>query len=256
MLRVLQFTDLHLRDDPDASAMGVRTQYSFETVVHHASLRHWPADAILLTGDLANDEHGDSYRRLVGIAAGWDTPLLAVPGNHDDSAALFAAFANAPKARRNVLDFPRWRIVALDSRVPRAVHGELDSENREILDTAAATRGERHLLVALHHPPLALKSAWIDRLGLRDGDAFRVHLSMLGARACIFGHAHQAWDSEENGVRYLCAPSTSRQMEPQTEEFQASDAAPGYRWLHLHDDGSIETGIERVEDAKAEMIGD
>lgn len=246
MLRILHFTDLHLRDDPAASVRGVETQRSFEAVIYHARLHHWPADGILLTGDLANDEYNNSYARLAESAAEWDTPLLAVPGNHDDRNALAAAFSNVPKAGRNVLDFSRWRIVALDSQVPRAVHGELDGENWKILDEAAATRGDRHLLVALHHPPLPLESPWLDRIGLRGGDAFRARLEEFGARVCVFGHAHQAWDSVANGVRYLGTPSTGPQLEPRTESYTPSDDPPAYRWLRLHGDGKLETGIAWV----------
>lgn len=248
MLRLLQFTDLHLRDDPDGVVRGVRTQHSFEAVIYHARRHRWPADGVLLTGDLANDEFNDSYRRLAATAAGWDVPLLAVPGNHDDAAALSAAFAELPKAGERVLDFARWRVVALDSQVPRAVHGALDDDELRLLEDAAETRGDRHLLVGLHHPPLPIESAWLDRIGLHGGDAFRMRLAALGVRGCVFGHAHQAWDSIDNGVRYLGTPSTGPQMQPRSDEYMESDDPPGYRWLHLHDDGRIESGVAWVND--------
>jgi len=244
MPKLLQFTDMHLRDDPAAVVRGVVPQRCFDETLYHARRHHWPADAILLTGDLANDEFDNSYARLAAIATRWETPVLAVPGNHDDAAALRAAFNNVPLAADNILDLESWRVVALDSQVVRAVHGEISAEMRNLLEDAAATRGARHLLVALHHPPVTLGSAWLDPLGLHDAREFRALLTHLGVRACIFGHAHQEWQSEENGVRYFGTPSTGRQFEPGTATFTESDQPPAYRWIELKDDGTLDTGVE------------
>lgn len=246
MQKILQFTDLHLRDDPAASVRGVVPQRCFEEVLYHAHRRHWPADAVLLTGDLANDEFDNSYARLAAIAARWETPVLAIPGNHDDKNALRTAFDAVPAAADNLLDLEHWRIVALDSQVPRAVHGELSGEMWQLLDDAAKTRDERHLLVTLHHHPLPLGSRWLENLGLRDAVRFRKTLAQFGVRACLFGHAHQEWDSEESGVRYLGTPSTGRQFESGSDSFSETDQPPAYRWLHLHDDGEMESGVEWV----------
>jgi len=46
----------------------------------------------------------------------------------------------------------------------------------------------------------------------------------------------------------LASPSTSVQFLPDSDEFSVDTRPPGYRWLNLHPDGTIETGVERVED--------
>lgn len=240
-MRVLQFTDLHLRGDPEAETRGVKPQRSFEAVVAHAKAHHFPADAILLTGDLADDEHA-SYPRLADAMRELDAPLMVLPGNHDDPAALRAAFPQASA----VLDLGSWRIIGVDSQAAGAVHGEINARQWEMLENAVLNASGRHLLVALHPPPLPLGSEWMDRIGLRDAEAFRQWLTLHGVRACLFGHAHQTWDGEVNGVRYLCAPSTSSQFVAGSATYAISDEAPGYRWLELHDDGRIDTGVERV----------
>lgn len=246
MPAILQFTDMHLRDDPAANVRGVVPQRCFEEVLYHAHRKHWPADAVLLTGDLANDEYNDSYTRLAGIAARWETPVLAIPGNHDDKTALRAAFDAVPMAADDILDFEHWRIAALDSQVPGAVHGDLEPGMWQLLEDAAATRGKRNLLICLHHHPLSIGSRWLEDLGLRNAATFRKRIATLGVSACLFGHAHQEWDSAENGVRYLGTPSTGRQFVSGSDTFAESDQPPAYRWLRLHDDGGIETGVEWV----------
>lgn len=246
MTKLLQFTDMHLRDDPAASVRGVIPQRCFDETLYHARRHHWPADAVLLTGDLANDEFNNSYSRLAAIADRWQTPVLAVPGNHDDRDALRAAFEAVEAAADNILDVGNWRIVALDSQVRGAVHGRLAENMLKLLEEAALTRGKRHLLVALHHQPVALGSDWLEPIGLHDAKIFREMLTRLGARACLFGHAHQTWDEVAGDVRYLGTPSTGRQFVAGSKEFAESDQPPAYRWLKLHDDGGLETDVEWV----------
>ncbi|MNJ82082.1 3',5'-cyclic adenosine monophosphate phosphodiesterase CpdA [compost metagenome] len=49
-------------------------------------------------------------------------------------------------------------------------------------------------------------------------------------------------------MRLLASPSTCIQFEPGSEDFKVGEQAPGYRWLRLHTDGSIDTGVSRVRD--------
>lgn len=246
MTNVLQFTDMHLRDDPAASVRGVVPQRCFDETLYHARRHHWPADAVLLTGDLANDEFNNSYVRLAAIAQRWEAPVMAVPGNHDDNNALRAAFDTVENTADDILDVGNWRIIALNSQVRGAVHGRLSENMLTLLEDAASTCGDRHLLVALHHQPVSLGSEWLEPIGLHDAQPFRAMLTRLGVSACIFGHAHQAWDETEGCVRYLGTPSTGRQFVAGSKEFAESDQPPAYRWLKLHDDGELETDVEWV----------
>src|SRR5690606_10562274 len=145
-MRILQFTDLHLRDDPDAESRGVKPQLGFEAVVAHARTHHFPPAAILLTGDLADDEYRFTYPRLAEASRAWNSPVMALPGNHDDGDALRQAFGNPG----SVLDLDGWRIIGVNSQAPGAVHGEISEAEWERLETAVLHTEGRHLLVALH----------------------------------------------------------------------------------------------------------
>ena len=48
-------------------------------------------------------------------------------------------------------------------------------------------------------------------------------------------------------VLLLSAPSTCIQFLPNSVGFAVDMTAPGYRWLELHPDGRIDTGIERLD---------
>ncbi|MBX2809216.1 MAG: 3',5'-cyclic-AMP phosphodiesterase, partial [Cellvibrionaceae bacterium] len=62
----------------------------------------------------------------------------------------------------------------------------------------------------------------------------------------LWGHIHQEFDALHEGVRLLASPSTCIQFAPGKNEFTLDKTMPGYRWLELHDDGSISTHVERL----------
>jgi 3',5'-cyclic-AMP phosphodiesterase len=88
----------------------------------------------------------------------------------------------------------------------------------------------------------------MDSIGLRNPEAlFAVLDRFPQVRAVLWGHVHQEYDQLRNGVRLLASPSTCIQFAPDSVEFKVDSTAPGYRWLRLHADGRLETGVSRVE---------
>lgn len=245
-MKLLHFTDLHLHDSPSASWRGVRPQQTFEASLYHARRNHWPADLLLLTGDLANEEFDDTYTRLATMATGWNTPVIAVPGNHDDGQRMQATFTGSPIQFGGCHANDNWVVIALNSQVPGETHGRVGPEQRDWLLATLAEHERRHALVTFHHPPVAVGSAWLDPLRLEDDESFRELLAQHGANACLFGHAHQAYDHVIDGVHYLGTPATCVQFRPGSDDFAEDDRPPGYRWLDLQDDGSLLTGVEWV----------
>ena len=45
----------------------------------------------------------------------------------------------------------------------------------------------------------------------------------------------------------MSTPSSCIQFARHSDDFKVDELAPGYRWLRLHADGSIETDVVRVE---------
>ena len=89
---IAQLTDFHLRPPGRAANRVVETNMLAARAVRTlAALRPAP-DAILLTGDLADRGEPEAYALLARLLerAGVG-PVFAIPGNHDDRAALHAA---------------------------------------------------------------------------------------------------------------------------------------------------------------------
>jgi len=241
-VRLIQFTDLHLSPEESGRVRGVDTRGSFRRCLAHARRHAGPADAFLLTGDLAQDDER-SYHALVEILAGETTPVHCLPGNHDLPDQMARALAAAPFDLSPVLRHGDWTIVLLDSAIPGIHHGELRGDSLGFLDDVLERFADTHALVVLHHQPVPVGSAWLDAIGLANGPGLmEVVARHRNVRGLLWGHVHQAFDEVMDGVMLMATPSTCFQFVPRAD-FAVDDRPPGYRWLQLQPDGHIETGV-------------
>jgi Icc protein len=95
-------------------------------------------------------------------------------------------------------------------------------------------------------------SRWLDQVGLENSDElFAVLDRHPQVRALLWGHVHQELDTWRGQVRLLATPSTCAQFKPHADGFAIDERPPGYRWLHLREDGTLDTGVEWVDEAPA-----
>lgn len=146
-----------------------------------------------------------------------------------------------------MIDVGEWRITLLNSAVSGSVPGYLADDQLQLLAQSLSEAPDRHHLVCLHHHPVSIDCAWMEPIGLRNPHAlFDVLDRFPQVKAVLWGHIHQDFNSERNGVRLIASPSTCIQFKPRSEDFALDELAPGYRWLRLFDDGRLETGVSRV----------
>jgi Icc protein len=240
-LRVLHITDPHLHARDSERLRGVDTNESFRRTV--AAVLGEQPDLLLATGDLVQDDSREGYERFHEALAGCGVPVLVVPGNHDVPGFLSAVLDQAPFQLGGHLDRGGWRIVMLDSYAEGDAAGELSAA--ELAQLQAALAGAPGpVLVALHHHPVAMGSRWLDRVGLRNaGELFDCIERYPQVRALLWGHVHQAWDSQQGTLRLLATPSTCAQFRPQSDSFALDDRPPAYRRLLLHADGRLDTEV-------------
>lgn len=247
-LRLVQFTDPHLFADPNGEMRGVNSYQSLQRVMHAAREHHWTPDAVLVTGDIAQDESRQGYRVFRDVFEPLDLPVLCLPGNHDNPKFMREELSGKFVVMQDV-HFDRWSIALLNTYVHGTAAGELQKEELTALDAMLAGNDGRHALVCLHHQPVPVGSKWLDGVGLRNAESlFEVLDAHSHVRGLLWGHVHQQFDGDRNGVRLMGTPSTCRQFRPDSETFALDDAPPGYRWLKLAPNGDIETGVEYVPD--------
>lgn len=249
VLRLVQFTDPHLYADEAGTLRGIATYPAFVRAIEQARSRDWPADAILVTGDLVHDDPGGyaNFRRALGNLG---KPVYCLPGNHDVPDAMRRDLGGHPFVLGGSVDLDAWRIVLLDSTLPGSAGGRLSDRALAELDSALAGASGRHALVCLHHHPVAMSSRWLDRVGLDNSDDFfRVIDAHRNVRAVLWGHVHQSFDGLHRHVRLLGTPSTCTQFLPYADEFAVDPRPPAYRTLELWPDGTFHTDVVWVNDA-------
>ncbi|MCY1516594.1 3',5'-cyclic adenosine monophosphate phosphodiesterase CpdA [compost metagenome] len=243
---LVQLSDSHLFAEADGKLLGMETHHSLQRVIDRVLDEQPRIDLVLATGDLSQDGSAASYQHFRELVERIPAPARWFPGNHDEVPVMRDVCAGTA-ALEPIVDFPHWRLVLLDSTIAGAVPGHFPAEQLALLEQALETAGERHVLVSFHHHPVPIGCAWMDPIGVRNSDAlFAVLDRYPQVRALLWGHVHQEFDQQRNGVRLLASPSTCVQFAPGSEDFCVGSEAPGYRWLRLMPDGSLETGVSRV----------
>jgi 3',5'-cyclic-AMP phosphodiesterase len=250
-IRVIQITDPHLFGNAAETLRGVNTLESLERTLADASGHIAIADAILVTGDLVQDDAG-GYEPFRRIFSRFGKPVLCVPGNHDLVPQMRAALSDAPFVLDGPVDIGAWRFVLLDSVVANQAGGHISVEMLSKLDEDLGRARQRHSMVCLHHHPVAMSSRWLDKVGLSNANEFwSVIDSHPQVKAVVWGHVHQPFEGSRRGVRLIATPSTCAQFQPRSDQFVIDNQPPAYRLLTLHSSGAIDTGVHSVTAAES-----
>ena len=243
MTKIIQITDPHLGPDSDFRLAGVNTRDSFNAVVDDACERS--PDLLLITGDIAAHPNLAAYEYFFSALNDTSLPFVWLPGNHDDVHMVESVNKSVPYLK--TFDIGNWRILLLDSVVAGSPNGQFGSEELKLFRQLLEQNTQEHVMVCVHHHPMSVGSAWLDKQCIADAEDF-LHIvrSSRRVRSVHWGHIHQTFEQTLGGVLYASAPSTCIQFKPQSEIFALDDKYPGYRTLNLSPDGSIETHVTRV----------
>jgi Icc protein len=245
-MQILQITDPHLYGGASGRLRGVQTDSSLNAVLEEAFARFPDYSAVLVTGDLVQDDSA-GYLRFRSIFGNLKKPVLCIPGNHDEPEAMRRELDCLPFQICGTHEAEGWQFIMLDSYDPGHVGGRLTPAELARLDIALR-RSPKHAMVCLHHHPIFMGSRWLDTVGLVDPDAFwRVIDSHPHVRAVVWGHVHQVHESRRGGVRLFATPSTGAQFLPKSDRYAVDSLPPAYRSFELHADGGIDTAVHWIE---------
>ena len=94
---LLQLTDMHLHAAADSRMRGVTTFETLVAVLEQAlGDTRWPPDAIIVTGDVVQDESRAGYERFRDTLQPFGVPVFCLPGNHDDPELMAEVLGAAP----------------------------------------------------------------------------------------------------------------------------------------------------------------
>jgi len=248
-IRVVQITDMHLYAESSGHLLGLNTEASLEAVIAEIRAHNLPADAILATGDLVHDGKPVAYQRIFSYLQEFGIPVYSLPGNHDEAAVLKDTLNHQLIKYVEQACIGNWQFIFLDSTIPGSEGAHLEQRTLQGLESHLRSAPDSPTLVCLHHQPIAMGSRWLDTMAVDNPDEFFAIIDRHPqVRGILWGHVHQELDRMYKGIKMMASPSTCIQFLPMSDEFAVDPIPPGYRWLELHPDGRIVTGIRRIEE--------
>ena len=249
--RLVQVTDTHLYADTSQVLVGMNCDEGLRDVIDLIRKKEDVIAGVLLTGDASQDNSAASYQRLHTTLATLGARQYWIPGNHDELKAMQKVLNAGNRCFEKSIRFGKWQVVMLVSNVVGAVHGMLKKAELDFLEEQLSSTNAEHILICLHHNPVPVKAAWLQQHALKNPEALFAILDRYPTvRAVLFGHIHHELKCKRNGVADYGSPSTCIQFHPSHEEFALDHRNPGYRWLELHADGTLLTGVNRVRNKR------
>jgi 3',5'-cyclic AMP phosphodiesterase CpdA len=175
---------------------------------------------VVFSGDLADAGGTRAYQRFrsatAPFLARWGATAVYLPGNHDRREPFREVLLGAP-ASAEPIDQVVWadglRIVALDSTVPGAAHGELTDGQLAWLADALAVPAPFATVVALHHPPIPGPIEVMSEIGLHAPARLAEALAGTETALVLAGHAHQTSAGTLAGIAVWVSTATAYQMD-------------------------------------------
>lgn len=244
-IHITQISDCHLPANPNHTYRGINPYRNLETLLKKVkSLR---PDLILASGDLSEDGSEDSYRLIKDLFDPLGVSVLALPGNHDDPVLLADTYPGSPTDSVQVTQHGSWQIIRLNSCLPKSPCGRLSEKNLSKLESVLAQNPDQSSLLAVHHQPVTVGSPWIDKYRMLEPGPFLQVIDQHEAiRAVVWGHVHQVFETNRNGIAMLGGPSSAINGIPGAEQFTPNTLGPACRWLELRADGSLKSHIVSV----------
>lgn len=246
-IRIVQMSDMHLFADPKHTLLGLNTEQSFLSILNLIQHEQPAIDLLLTTGDIAQQPDLGTYQRFLQRANCIEAPHFCTQGNHDLDQVFKSEIMTNQLPCEIVIN--NWCCILLDSSEDYEIAGVFKESTLSYLQEALVRQHDKFVIIALHHNPIAIGSAWLDQHMLQNSHEFLTILAQHNnIKLVIHGHVHQEATYHHQGIDYLACPSTSLQFTPDSEKFAIDKKNPGYRWLDLYPDGRFYSEISRTTD--------
>ncbi|KQO06447.1 3',5'-cyclic-nucleotide phosphodiesterase [Agreia sp. Leaf244] len=209
-------------------------------------------EAIVFTGDLADKGDPRAYEKLRAmvepVAARLGAQLIWVMGNHDNRASFRAGLLGqlpSMKPIDRVHDVNGLRIIALDSSVPGAHHGEIAPEQLDWLAEELSSPAPHGTILALHHPPVPSVLDLAVLVELRDQSALAEVLEGSDVRSILAGHLHYSSTATFAGIPVSVASATcyTQDLNVPVGGTRARDGAQGFNLVHVYENTILHTVV-------------
>lgn len=213
-----QISDPHLVARGTLAYGRVDTPLMLEQAVRKVRTMPRRPDLVVATGDLTDNGTAEEYGLLAELLAPLDMPVYLAVGNHDDRAALRAAF---PRQRhlhgedgfvQYVVEDFAVRLIVLDTLIPGAPGGQLCERRLRWLERTLGA-SDRPTVIAQHHPPFETGLTVMDRMTLKSpAEEAAVVERHPQVERIISGHYHRTIHARFGGTLASVCPSVAHQL--------------------------------------------
>ncbi|OZD04942.1 metallophosphatase [Rhodococcus sp. 06-235-1A] len=251
---LVQLTDTHLRAEGESVHGSVDTFANLTSVLDLLVASGQRVDALVFSGDLADDGDPAAYRRLRDavepVAESLGAATMYAMGNHDDRAAfgrelLADGGSDSDRTFDSVRLVSGVRIVVLDSSTPGRHDGRIETPQLRWLAEVLATPSPRGTILVLHHPPISSPVTTVDYLRLQNPDDLERAISGSDVQMVLCGHAHHTGAGSIGGVPVWVGPAMSYRVDPAPPLGRHRGLAGfGFTRIDLLESGFTATAVE------------
>lgn len=243
---ILHLSDTHFVGDGELLHDRIDSDRNLAELFEGFEKSNARPEAIVFTGDLADNGRPDAYRRLRDIvepaAERLGAQVIWVMGNHDERVAfrqgLLDQDADDSQPVDRVFDINGLRIIALDSTIPGHHHGEITEEQLEWLAGVLSEPAPDGTLIALHHPPVPSPLGLLALVELKNQDRLAEVIRGTDVRGVLGGHLHYSTHSTFAGVPVSVASATcyTQDLNVVYPAARGQDGAQSYNLVHVYGD--------------------
>ena len=247
-INIIQVTDLHLYADRNTIAHKINTFDSAQLVFQTIESNEKNYDMVILSGDLSDDGSTKSYENLKYLLSSFKCPVYLMPGNHDSLEKIQSISNTKNLKSQNYKDMGQWGIFMFNTKKDNSPNGILHQSELVYFDKIIDDNKNNFLLVMLHHHPILIGSESMDQMKIENSNELLNRINNNKIKGVGWGHIHNEISANYKGAHLFSTPSTCYQAKPKSKKFTIDlSQSPGYRVIHLEDDGVINTEVNRVD---------
>lgn len=226
-----QISDLHFRSHGRKLYDFIDVNTCNAEVVSQLNALEERPDAVVITGDIVNCGLASEYEVARRTLSNLRYPLYIIPGNHDDKAQFLEAMGplcpqlgTDPQNMHYAVDDFAMRLLFIDTSLPGESKGWLTLETLAWLEAQLEQGGDKPTAVFMHHPPLKLGSAQMDKIACENGDRLLSLIDRFPSLCRVFcGHTHRLIFTQYRQATIATIPGTVHQV-----PYYHEDPAPFY----------------------------
>tara|TARA_B100000614_G_C14512819_1_gene479293 strand:- start:273 stop:1019 length:747 start_codon:yes stop_codon:yes gene_type:complete len=247
-MKIIQITDLHLRSDKNYNAFEINTFQSAEMIISHISKQHRDIGALVISGDISDDETSESYSNLMEITDQINTEIYLMPGNHDSIEEIEKCASNNRVNSELYFMRDNWVFFMFNTKKNNSPNGLLKQHEIDIFINMLRENSDKFFMIFLHHHPVKIGSPTMDKMIIENANILLELIEQYKSiRGVSWGHIHNVFETQLNNAKLFSTPSTCYQSKPKSKSFVIDEKEkPGYRIIHFSSSGELKTEVRRM----------